>query len=297
LAAAPAAAAMSWYVGGGSLSGSGDYVESSLEAGLNSRTRSKWYSADRAWLFVNRTSYGLKTSTETSVTWNFGGGLDFKKGYGMNAFFWLTPAPRPLQDGSYRGRGAEAGLWRQWKGLIPGISHPSVLNTTLSLSGGQSIHEEYFITPIPTRAAQHWFQLRQASGSVGLTEALWGMTFVGGDVRAYAYDHDLQELSRNLEFLSLSGLGAANTYEMVLGFPRKSWGVQATQLLWTWGDLSGSWRRAEYVIGQTPRSDSWAGSLGIRFWRNFSVRGRYEVSRPEGGDAATYQGFSVEAGL
>lgn len=297
------------YVTGEVVSGPRDYRETTVDAGFFARRTpvksgkskkrpKKSPFVEGMWGFASRSSYGVRNSTQTTVTWMGGVGLDLKNGFGVDGSYWATPGPKNPGDGAYRARGADGGFSSRWRGVIP-FARPGrrSIRGFLYLSGGWAVHEEYFVTPLPARRALQWYPIHQSNGGAAVRWTFFNSFTTGMEGRLYRYNRDLQSLSDSLAFMPLSNLGAAGTYELVLGFPEKSWGFKVGQDLWDWGDVTLRWRRTDYVIGLFPWSDTSSASIGVYVWRGCGFRARYEVNKPKGGRAAEYKGFAVELGL
>jgi hypothetical protein len=296
--AVPAAAGISWHVSGDSLSGPRDYKESALEGGVSIPMEEAGV-LDRLDFSLNRTAYGVKDSTAPTVTWTLNGDVSFQNKMGAGLSLWTTPAPQELRQGSYRASGADLSGRMRWDGFWPfwKPAAPSFLETEPEAFLGLSKQEEYFVIPLPLRTIRRWGSVDQSYFGGSMTETFWGGFRLGGEGRRYAYNKDLGALSDRLEFLSLSDAGTAASFDQMLGFPRASWGFRAGQALWSWGDLSASWKRTSYLIGRASRSDTTSAELSLSPWHMLTLRFRYEVSRPRGRAADEYKGLGLETGL
>jgi hypothetical protein len=314
LPAAPLGAAVAGYASAERVSGPQGYRENTYDAGLffrrspapkpkKIRGRGKKKSPPKppiekprlvegGWCFASRSAFG---KAET-VSWSGGAGLDFRKGFGADLSSWAMPGPKSPSDGSYRAQGMDAGFSTRWRGLVP-FRRPyrRSLRTLLYVSGGWATHQAYFANAFDGNPPNHWFTTRQTHAGAYLTWTLFGSLSLGADGRLYAYDRDIRALAGSLT--PLSDLGMVSTYDLVRGFPERTWGFKASQSLWTWGDLTLRWRRTGYVIGRAPRSDTASISLGVYFWRACGVRTRYEVSKPQGRKQLEYKGLALDVGF
>lgn len=289
-------ASSSWYVSGEVVAGPRDYRERTADAGFfykRPRKKRQKHFVEGGWGFASRTAYGVRNSTQTTVTWMGGLGLDLAHGFGVDGSYWMTPGPQVPGDGSYQARGADGGVSSRWRGMLPFVRWPGrrSVQGNLYLSGGWAVQEQYFIAP----EAFGWYAVHQSNAGAALTWKFFDSFSLGAEGRLYSYNRDLE--AESLTFVPLAAAGVAGPYDLILGFPARSWGFKAGQDLWFWGDLSVRWRRTEYVLGVFPWSDTVSAAVGLYLWRGCGIRARYEVNDPMGGPPAKYQGVAVELGF
>jgi len=225
-------------------------------------------SVNRLWGGVRQTRY-LRNGADESRRREYSGGIEFFKRVSLEAGFWNLPNPVAAPT-HYRARG--------WNGAatLKGAERAP----ELKLFGASTRHEQQV-------AVREWMIGGQ------LAQTFPSQTTLRFSGEHHSYKQDLHRLSASGEFVDLRQAAATGETEALEGFTKKAFGLGVEQKFGPWARLSTDWRRAYYVIGRSPHSNSLTTRFTLRLARIIYLGASYEVFKPSLAPTATYKGVSV----
>jgi hypothetical protein len=260
-----------------------------------------WISGDHS-TFDRR---GSRASHRSEIS----GGVELFDRSALDLALWWQPAPL-IEVGAYRADGISGGLTFWGPGWIPNLLQPAKrepVQSEFTFFTGLTRHQERIqLDPGEstgddadgdiTQPRQVWLDLDEGFFGGSLRERFPTRTSVVFTGEYHGYNRDLQELARDLDVFTLISTDNTAAIELLYGFVETAWGAGIRQNLGSWARASFDWRRSNYALGISPRSDTFRTRLSFYVGDYVTLRTSYEAFKPHGSSNQNYYGLGLSVG-